>query len=114
MWEKVLLKTPPERLMQLRSDLRAAGAQLSDGYVPTFAVLPADERKARGCELALLTFLTMELTRQLIVKKEEDGSLRFPTPLPDTVLHEHGVRHNPFICQHCHDDGRLPHQGGVR
>jgi hypothetical protein len=107
--EKILSQVPAERLAQFRLEVGVhvtVGSGAGHSILINYATVPEEDELVIA--LKVLAFLTMELSMQLITKREADGQPRFKTPLPDTVLHEQGVRHDPMLCQHCSDATRLP------
>ena len=90
----VLNKAPDHRVKQLTDEI----AMAHRGH---FRLPQSASVMDPVINLKILNFLTMELAEQLAHKREDTNKSSFDRVMPDTVLHEEGVRHDPFICQHC-------------
>lgn len=92
----ILDKVPAERLAAFKKELGiyvVVGSCVGNKLMVNWAALrrQVDERVL---VLKVLDFLTKELALQLTSRPETN-------PLADTVMHEHGVRHDPYLCRHC-------------
>ena len=107
----ILDRVPPERFAAFRKELEiyvVVGSTAECKLMINWATVRS-RTDERAVVLKVLDFLTKELAR--ILHREgrnmEEGG--FEKVLPDTVLHEAGVRHDPALCQHCRhrDIGRV-------
>lgn len=91
----ILEKVPADRLAAFKKELGnyvEVGSCVGNKLMINWATTGRTDESV--IVLKVLDFLTKELALQLTAHPENN-------PTADTVLHEKGVRHDPFLCRHC-------------